>query len=391
MQLAIKAAGFTSGEADQLRRSMAAWRKKGLLGSFRARLISGMVSRGYKLEFAEQIFRQIEGFGEYGFPESHAASFALLVYVSAWLKCHEPAAFLCAMLNSLPMGFYSASQLIQDAKRHGVQIRPVDVTVSDWECMLEEQTDEPFQSIASTAPALSMTPAVRLGLNRVKGMGREAAIRIMEARKTFPFENTDDLASRALLNATEIRALASADALLTLSGHRRQTLWAVASHIRQQDMIGGAPVREALPVIAAAPEGEEILADYASTGLTLRRHPLALLRLKLTRMNLRSAMELDSYPPGRLVRTTGIVTCRQRPGTASGVMFVTLEDETGIINVVLWNQLIQKYRREALGARLLTVYGVWQSESGVKHVIAKRLVDHSHLLGSLTVNSRNFV
>ncbi len=391
MQLAIKAAGFTSGEADQLRRSMAAWRKKGLLGSFRARLISGMVSRGYKLEFAEQIFRQIEGFGEYGFPESHAASFALLVYVSAWLKCHEPAAFLCAMLNSLPMGFYSASQLIQDAKRHGVQIRPVDVTVSDWECMLEEQTDEPFQSIASTAPALSMTPAVRLGLNRVKGMGREAAIRIMEARKTSPFENTDDLASRALLNATEIRALASADALLTLSGHRRQTLWAVASHIRQQDMIGGAPVREALPVIAAAPEGEEILADYASTGLTLRRHPLALLRLKLTRMNLRSAMELDNYPPGRLVRTTGIVTCRQRPGTASGVMFVTLEDETGIINVVLWNQLIQKYRREALGARLLTVYGVWQSESGVKHVIAKRLVDHSHLLGSLTVNSRNFV
>ena len=391
MQLAILAAGFTSGEADQLRRSMAAWRKKGLLGSFRARLISGMVSRGYKLEFAEQIFRQIEGFGEYGFPESHAASFALLVYVSAWLKCHEPAAFLCAMLNSLPMGFYSASQLIQDAKRHGVQIRPVDVTVSDWECMLEEQTDEPFQSIASTAPALSMSPAVRLGLNRVKGMGLEAAKRIMEARKTSPFENTDDLASRALLNATEIRALAGSDALLALSGHRRQTLWAVASHIRQQDMMRGAPVREALPVIPAAPEGEEILADYASTGLTLRRHPLALLRPKLTRMNLRSAMELDSFPPGRLVRTTGIVTCRQRPGTASGVMFITLEDETGIINVVLWNQLIQKYRREALGARLLTVYGVWQSESGVKHVIAKRLVDHSHLLGSLAVNSRDFV
>ncbi len=237
MQLAILAAGFTSGEADQLRRSMAAWRKKGLLGSFRARLISGMVSRGYKLEFAEQIFRQIEGFGEYGFPESHAASFALLVYVSAWLKCHEPAAFLCAMLNSLPMGFYSASQLIQDAKRHGVQIRPVDVTVSDWECTLEEQTDEPFQSIASTAPALSMSPAVRLGLNRVKGMGLEAATRIMEARKISPFENTGDLASRALLNATEIRALASADALLALSGHRRQTLWAVASHIRQQDMM----------------------------------------------------------------------------------------------------------------------------------------------------------
>ncbi|PTR15479.1 error-prone DNA polymerase [Nitrosospira sp. Nsp2] len=390
MQLAIKAAGFTSGEADQLRRSMAAWRKKGLLGSFRARLIGGMVSRGYKLEFAEQIFRQIEGFGEYGFPESHAASFALLVYVSAWLKCHEPAAFLCAMLNSLPMGFYSASQLIQDARRHGVEIRPVDVTVSEWECTLEEQTDDSSPSIASTAPALSMLPAVRLGLNRVKGIGREAATRIMEAGKTSPFENTGDLASRALLNAAEIRALASADALLALSGHRRQTLWAVASHIRQQDMMRGAPVKEALPVITAAPEGEEILSDYASTGLTLRRHPLALLRPKLTRMNLRSAMELDSCPPGRLVRTTGIVTCRQRPGTASGVMFVTLEDETGIINVVLWNQLIQKHRREALGARLLTVYGVWQSESEVKHVIAKRLVDHSHLLGNLAVASRDF-
>jgi error-prone DNA polymerase len=390
MQLAIKAAGFTSGEADQLRRSMAAWRKKGLLGSFRTRLISGMVSRGYKLEFAEQIFRQIEGFGEYGFPESHAASFALLVYISAWLKCHEPAAFLCAMLNSLPMGFYSASQLIQDAKRHGVQIRPVDVTISNYECTLEGQNDESSQSIASTAPALSMSPAVRLGLNRVKGMGLEAAKRIMEARKISPFENTGDLASRALLNATEIRALAGADALLALSGHRRQTLWAVASHIKERDMMQKAPVKEALPVITAAPEGEEILADYTSTGLTLRRHPLALLRPKLSRMNLRSALELDNYPPGRLVRTTGIVTCRQRPGTASGVMFVTLEDETGIINVVLWNQLIQKYRREALNSRLLTVYGVWQSESGVKHVIAKRLVDHSHLLGNLMVASRDF-
>lgn len=389
MQLAIKAAGFTSGEADQLRRSMAAWKKKGLLGPFRARLIGGMVSRGYELEFAEQIFRQIEGFGEYGFPESHAASFALLVYISAWLKCHEPAAFLCAMLNSLPMGFYSASQLIQDAKRHGVQVRPVDVTISDYECKLEEQNDEPSPSITSAAPS-SILPAVRLGLNRVKGMGLEAATRIMEARKISPFEDTSDLASRALLNTAEIRSLASADALLTLSGHRRQTLWAVASHIKQQDMMKGAPVKEALPVITAGPEGEEILADYGSTNFTLRRHPLALLRPKLTQMNLRSAMELDNYSPGRLVLTTGIVTCRQRPGTASGVMFVTLEDETGIINVVLWNQLVQKYRREALTARLLTVYGVWQSESGVKHVIAKRLVDHSHLLGSLAVESRDF-
>ena len=384
MQLAILAADFSPGEADQLRRSMAAWKRKGGLGSFHARLINGMVSRGYDHEFAERIFRQIEGFGEYGFPESHAASFALLVYVSSWLKCHEPAAFLCGMLNSLPMGFYGASQLIQDAKRHGVQVRPVDVTISEWDCTLEEQIDGTLQ------PAQPVQSTVRLGLNRVNGIGLKAVTRIVEAREAASFESTADLAKRASINASEIRALASADALRTLSGHRREALWAAASHIKQSDLMRDATVKEALPDIAAAPEGEEISADYASMELTLRRHPLALLRPKLARMNLRSAMELDNYPTGRLVRTTGIVTCRQRPGTASGVVFVTLEDETGIINVVVWNQLVLKQRRELLNSRLLTVYGVWQCESGVKHVIAKRLVDHSHLLGSLMVESRDF-
>ncbi|SHL87716.1 error-prone DNA polymerase [Nitrosospira sp. Nsp11] len=378
MQLAVLAAGFTPGEADQLRRSMAAWKRKGELDSFHKKIIEGMTSRGYTLDFAERIFRQIQGFGEYGFPESHAASFALLVYVSAWLKCHEPAAFLCAMLNSLPMGFYSASQLIQDAQRHGVQVRPVDVTISDWDCTLEEQMDKSFQL------------AVRLGLNRAKGIGIKAARHIVEARKISPFENTSDLASRASLNTAEMRSLAHSDALRALSGHRRQALWAVASHIKQLDLMRDVPVRETLPTIAAAHEGEEITADYASTELTLRRHPLALLRPKLTRMNLHSAMELDSCPTGRLVRTTGIVTCRQRPGTANGVVFVTLEDETGITNVVVWNQLVRKQRREILNSRLLTVYGVWQREGEVKHLIAKRLIDHSHLLGNLMVESRDF-
>ncbi|KIO50555.1 DNA polymerase [Nitrosospira sp. NpAV] len=381
MQIAILAAGFSPGEADQLRRSMAAWKRKGGLGSFHARLINGMVSRGYDPEFAERIFRQIEGFGEYGFPESHAASFALLVYVSSWLKCHEPAAFLCAMLNSLPMGFYGASQLIQDAQRHGVQVRPVDVTISEWDCTLEAQMGKALQPVP---------PDVRLGLNRVKGIGLKAATRIVEARETASFESTADLANRASLNATEMRALASADALRALSGHRREALWVAASHIQQSDLMRDAPVKETLPAIAAAPEGEEIAADYASTALTLRRHPLALLRPKLARMNLRSAMELDNYPTGRLVRTTGIVTCRQRPGTASGVVFVTLEDETGIINVVVWNLLVLKQRCELLNSKLLTVYGVWQSAGEVKHVIAKRLVDHSHLLGALRVESRDF-
>src|SRR5687768_13654258 len=381
MQVAMFAAGFTSGEADQLRRSMAAWKRKGGLGPFHKKLIDGMASQGYPREFAERIFRQIEGFGEYGFPESHAASFALLVYVSAWLKCHEPAAFLCAMLNSLPMGFYSASQLIQDARRHDVGIMPVDVTVSGWDCTIEEQIDKTSQSAQ---------PDVRLGLSRIKGIGLEAAKRIVEARKISSFQNPIDLANRASLNTSEIRALASSDALNTLSGHRRQTLWAVASHIKQQDLLKDAPVREAAPAITAAREGEEIMADYASMELTLRKHPLALLRPKLTRMNLNSAIELDNYPTGRLVRTTGIVTCRQRPGTASGVVFVTLEDETGITNVVVWNQLVLKQRREILNSRLLTVYGVWQCEGEVKHVIAKRLVDHSHLLGNLKVESRDF-
>jgi error-prone DNA polymerase len=384
MQLAILAAGFSPGEADQLRRSMAAWKRKGGLSSFHARLIGGMVSRGYKQEFAERIFRQIEGFGEYGFPDSHAASFALLVYVSAWLKRHEPAAFLCAMLNSQPIGFYSASQLIQDAMRHGVEVRAVDVTISKWDCKLEEQADR------ASSPTKPPQPAVRLGLNRVKGIGLKAAIRIVEARSTADFESTADLAKRALLNTLEMRALAHADALRDLAGHRREALWAAASHTRQSDLMRNAPIRETLPAIAAAPEGEEIRADYASIELTLRRHPLALLRPKLAAMKLSSAKELDDYPAGRLVRTTGIVTCRQRPGTASGVVFVTLEDETGTINVVLWNQLVQKQRRELLSSRLLTVYGIWQREGEVRHVIAKRLVDHSHLLGNLRVESRDF-
>ncbi|MBA4143086.1 MAG: error-prone DNA polymerase [Nitrosospira sp.] len=385
MQLAMLAAGFTPGEADELRRSMAAWKRKGGLGSFHKKLIDGMTSRGYSREFAERIFRQIQGFGEYGFPESHAASFALLVYVSAWLKCHEPAAFLCAMLNSLPMGFYSASQLIQDATRHGVQVRPVDVTVSDWDCMLEEE-----QAGSSSQFEPPAQPNVRLGLNRVKGVGLKAAKRIVEARKISSFENPADLANRAYLNTLEMRALANSDALHTLSSHRRQAIWAVASHIKQSDLMRDAPVREPLPAITGASEGEEIIADYASMELTLRRHPLALLRPKLARMNLHSARELNNYPTGRLVRTTGIVTCRQRPGTASGVVFVTLEDETGTINVVVWNQLVRKQRHEILSSRLLTVYGVWQCESEVKHVIAKHLVDHSHLLGNLRVESRDF-
>ena len=347
-----------------------------------------MVSRGYKLEFAEQIFRQIEGFGEYGFPESHAASFALLVYVSAWIKCHEPAAFLGAMLNSLPMGFYSASQLIQDAKRHGVHIRPVDVTVSEWECTLEEQNDDPFQSIASTAPALSMSPAVRLGLNRVKGMGREAATRIMEARKISPFENTGDLASRALLNATEIRALAGSDALLALSGHRRQTLWAVASHIRQQDMMRGVPVREALPIIPAAPEGEEIR-RIMQHGAHPARHPWPCCGRNHRDESVRPWSWITVHRAGWFEPRHRNLPPAARHSQRRHLHHPRRRDRNNQCCVM--EPAYSEISPRSVGRA--TVDGVWgwQPESGVKHVIAKRLVDHSHLLGNLTVKSRNFV
>jgi error-prone DNA polymerase len=380
MQLAVLAAGFSTGEADQLRRSMSAWKRKGGLGPFHARIIDGMTARGYTREFADQIFRQIEGFGEYGFPESHAASFALLVYVSSWLKCHEPAAFLCAMLNSQPMGFYSPSQLIQDGRRHGIDVRPVDISVSMDECTLEEN---PGLRNASSA-------ALRIGFNAIKGLTREAIERIVRARRERAFDDCDDLCRRAALSSRDLELLAAADALAAIAGHRRHARWAVAALGRDIGMMREAPVKEPDAVIQRALEGQEIAADYASIGLTLRRHPLALLRPRLARMRLSTAEELRDYPNGRLARTSGIVTVRQRPSTAKGVIFVTLEDETGCTNIIVWNDVSSRQRRELLGSMLLTVYGVWQREGEVRHLVARRLVDHSHLLGQLHVDSRDF-
>jgi error-prone DNA polymerase len=378
MQLAVLAAGFTPGEADRLRRSMTAWKRKGGLGPFHARILEGMTARGYSLEFAEQIFRQIQGFGEYGFPESHSASFALLVYVSCWLKHHEPAAFLCALLNSQPLGFYGPAQLIQDAQRHAIRVQPIDVLVSQWDCTLEEG-DAPGQQ-----------PAVRLGLNCVRGLSADAGRRIVEAFARERIGAVEDLARLADLDARALQCLAAADALSALVGHRRQARWAVAGLSRERSLLKTAPVREVLPAIAPAPEGQAIVADYASMGLTLRRHPLALLRPRLTAMRLSSAAELKSFPNGRLARTTGIVTVRQRPGTAKGIVFVTIEDETGTTNIIVWNDVSRRQRRELLGSMLLTVYGVWQREVEVTHLVAKRLVDHSSLLGQLVVESRDF-
>ena len=362
MQLAVVAADFTPGEADRLRRSMAAWRRSGSLQQFEDKLKSGMTRNGYSLEFADAIYRQILGFGEYGFPESHSASFALLVYVSSWLKCHRPAAFCAALLNSQPMGFYSPSQLVQDAQRHGVEVKPPDVNLSDWDCTLENG-------------------ALRLGLRMVKGLSEEAGKRLAAGR---PYASVYALD----LNRKDLRCLAAAGALRSLAGHRRLAHWSAAGAERRAPL--DAPATERLPGLEPPREGEDIIADYASLGLTLGRHPLALLRSCLHKLQLLTAEQLRLCSHGGTARVAGLVTCRQRPDTASGVIFVTLEDETGCINVVVWNRLAERQRGELLGARLLGVQGVIERDGEVVHLVARRLFDHSALLGPLAAASRDF-
>jgi error-prone DNA polymerase len=404
MQLAVVAAGFTPGESDRLRRSMAAWKRKGGLEHFEKRLVDGMRERGYDEQFARQIYKQILGFGEYGFPESHAASFALLVYVSSWLKCYEPAAFTCALLNSQPMGFYSPSQLTQDLRRHGGTILAADVCVSEWECTLEYGESEPqhlssfpqkhhirhSRESGNPASLICTPPALRLGLCMVKGLPEVSAKRIVLARQSHAFTDVDDLARRAELNRHDMEALAAAAALEGLSGHRRNALWDVSGIERMPALLNGTSFHEAPPALIAPSEGEDLVADYASLGLTLGRHPLALLRERLQKQNMRTAAELRDLPHGRITRVTGLVTGRQRPGTASGVTFVTLEDETGMINVIVWRDLAERQRKELLRSNLLTVYGTLERAGEVVHLIAGRLRDQSALLGKLTTRSRDF-
>jgi error-prone DNA polymerase len=376
MQLAVVAANFTPGEADQLRRAMAAWKRKGGLEPFEHKLRAGMAANGLPAVFAERIILQIQGFGEYGFPESHAASFALLVYASAWLKRHHPAAFLCGLLNSQPMGFYSPSLLIQDARRHGVTVLPPDVTASDWDSRLDE------------------TGAVRLGLREIGGLSAAAAERIATVRqKKGPFLNIADLAARAGLGRRDLDLLAAADALRSLAGHRRQAAWAASvekAAAVQGDLFDGLPVAEPETPLPAPNEGENLVADYKSLGLTLRAHPLTLLRQHLAERRFLTATALKAAGHRALVRAAGIVVGRQRPGTATGIVFVTLEDESGLTNVVVHPQLVEKQRRELLGATLLGVFGQLQIEGDVVHLVAKRLVDLSAWLGRLETSSRDF-
>jgi len=381
MQICTIAAGFSTGQADQLRRSMAAWRRTGTVEDHKHQIIEGMVGNGYERSFAEAIFRQISGFGEYGFPESHAYSFAILAYFSSWMKCHEPAIFLAALLNSQPMGFYGPSQLVQDARRHGVEVRAADVQHSDWDCTLESRADGSAQ------------PALRLGLRLIASFPEAAAQRLMHARSQRAFADIDDLGRRAALEPRELQTLARADALAALAGHRRRQLWAAAGQERTRALLADAPVREAAadqPELPLAPEGEAIVLDYASTGLSLRRHPLALLRERLARRGWRSAAELAQLPGGRSTWACGLVTVRQQPATANNTIFVTLEDETGNVNVIVWQHVREAHRRALLRSQLLAVAGQWQTAHGVSHLIARRLLDLTPWLGGLVTASRDF-
>ncbi|WP_460163809.1 error-prone DNA polymerase [Pseudomonas sp. S2_F03] len=376
MQIAIVAADYSPGEADQLRRSMAAWKRHGGLEPHKDRLAAGM-KNGYTAEFAAQIFEQIKGFGSYGFPESHAASFALLTYASCWLKCHEPAAFACALINSWPMGFYSPDQILQDARRHHLQIRPVDVRASDWDCSLE--------------PITGAQPAIRMGLRMIKGFREDDAQRIEVARSRGLFVDIADLGQRARLDARAQEQLADAGALRGLAGDRHRARWEVAGVQKQLGLFAGLPSQEEDAVALPKPTvGEDLQADYASVGTTLGPHPLALLRGELKARRCRSSQELMAVEHGRPVSIAGLVTGRQRPGTASGVTFVTLEDEFGNVNVVVWRDLAERQRQVLVGSQLLKVDGRWEKEGEVRHLIAGRLSDLSALLDGITVHSRDF-
>ncbi len=378
MQVAIVAAGFSAGEADELRRGMAAWKRRGGLEHFRDRLFAGLASNGYDTDFAERIFEQIRGFGSYGFPESHAASFALITYASCWLKCHEPAAFTCALMNSQPLGFYSNSQLVQDVRRNGITVRPVDVRHSHWDNSLEAWPGDSARQ-----------PAVRLGLREITGLSRAAGEALVAARAARAFDVVADLCHRANLDERSRALLAEAGALKGLAGHRHRARWAVGGVEAQLPLFDASPAEDAvsLPVPST---GEDLLADYARLGLTLGPHPLALLRRQLAMRRYRRSRDLRALPHGSRVRAAGLVTMRQRPETASGTTFITLEDEDGMVNVVVWRDLGERQRRVLIESRLLGVEGRWETVDGVHHLIASRLHDESALAMQLNARSRDF-
>jgi error-prone DNA polymerase len=377
MQIAMVAAGFNAGEADQVRRSMAAWQRRGGLEQYRDKLLSGMLARGYGPEFAAQIYQQILGFGSYGFPEAHSASFALLAYASSWLRCHHHPAFVAGLLNSWPMGFYAPAQLIYDARRNGVAFRPVDVQESDWDCTLEAGPEG--------------RPEVRLGLRLVSGLPETQGLAIEHQRRANGcFSSVDELAHRAQLPKRSLSLLARAAALDSIAGHRRQAHWRAIGIERLPGALAGTSAQEQTLPLPKPNEGEEIVADYRSLGLTLKRHPLALLRRKFDRLRVFRAADLKQLPSGRKVRVAGIVTHRQRPETASGVIFMSLEDETGISNLIVWPSVQSEQRQPVFSAQLMVVQGELQNEMNVIHIIAEKVRDYSHWLGRINAASRDF-
>jgi error-prone DNA polymerase len=435
MKIAIVAAGFTPSEADRLRRAMATFRRTGTIHQFEAKMIEGMVARGYDADFARRCFKQIEGFGDYGFPESHAASFALLVYVSAWLKCHYPAVFACALLNSQPMGFYAPAQIVRDAAAHGVELRPVDVNHSDWDCTLEPAGAAPSPPHPTLSPSKGeralrersqMPPsppdggrgqgeggvhalpevALRLGLRQIKGLRQDEAARLLAARGAGYAEVAQLWRSGGLLRET-LERLARADAFRSVGLDRRRALWAVkglgeappplfAFAERQAARITAPEIgvrvnsdpnsrgRDEEVVLPEMPLGQHVIEDYRSLRLSLKAHPMAFLRREMARRGVLPSQYLPEQPAGRTVTVAGLVLVRQRPGTAKGVIFITLEDEAAIANVIVRPPIFERYRRVVLGARLLLALGRVEREGIVIHVLADRLEDLSGLLDGLS-------
>ncbi|NTZ93025.1 error-prone DNA polymerase [Agrobacterium tumefaciens] len=390
MRVAIECAGFSPGKADQLRRAMATFKNVGTISKFRQDLIDGMVVRGYEQEFAERIFKQLEGFGSYGFPESHAASFALIAYASSWLKCHHPDIFCTAILNSQPMGFYAPAQIVRDARDHGVEVRPVCVNNSRFDCTLEPTGKKNGKG--------EERYAVRLGLRMVKGLSNDHAAKIVAGRQDRPFASVDDLWRRAGVPAAALVCLAEADAFLpSLSLARREALWAIKA-LRDEPLplFAAAAIRENAvieelqePSVELRPmtDGGEVVQDYGHVGLTLREHPMTFLRHDLSRRRIVTCAEAVRVRDGTWLETAGLVLVRQRPGSAKGVIFMTLEDETGIVNAVLWVKTFEKYRRVVLSAGMVGIYGKIQREGEVVHLVAHRLTDLSQALAS--VGERN--
>ncbi|WP_269586420.1 error-prone DNA polymerase [Roseibium sp. Sym1] len=389
MRVAIECAGFSAGEADQLRRAMATFKHTGGVSKFGTKLIEGMVGNGYDREFAERTFKQLEGFGSYGFPESHAASFALIAYASSWMKCWHPDAFCCALLNAQPMGFYAPAQIVRDARDHGVEVRPVSINASRWDCTLEPNDDDHSRF------------AVRLGLRLVKGLGNAEAARLVSCREDHEFVSVDDLWRRAGVPAAALIELAEADAFRPSLGlARREALWAIKA-LRDEPLplFAAAANREAgiipeqaEPTVSLKPmeAGREVVEDYGHVGLSLRRHPVAFLRADLSRRRFVTCAEAVALRDSRWVNVAGLVLVRQRPGSAKGVMFITLEDETTVANLVVWSKVFEKYRRTVLGSGMLGVKGRVQREGEVVHIVARELIDLSSELASVGTRNEAF-